>query len=75
MSSERYLNCVELPYRSLCVEHERMPSYSPYQSVETVNLSNSSKKIKTVVSSITRSCMAAGRPITRRVSEKARSNE
>jgi hypothetical protein len=75
MSSERYPNLLEVPYRSLCVEHERLPSYSPYQSAETVNLSNSSEKSKTLVSSITCGCMAAGRPMNRRVSEKAGSNE
>jgi hypothetical protein len=75
MSIERYPNLLKVSHRSLRFEHERMPSYSPYQSVETVNLSNSSEKSKTLVSSITCSCMAAGRPITRRVSEKARSNE
>jgi hypothetical protein len=38
MSSERYPNCFELPYRSLCVEHKHVPNSSCDQSVEALAL-------------------------------------
>jgi hypothetical protein len=38
MSSERYPNCLELPYRSLCVEHKHVPNSSCDQSVEALAL-------------------------------------
>jgi hypothetical protein len=38
MSSERYPNCLELPYRSLCVEHKHVPISSCDQSVEALAL-------------------------------------
>ena len=38
MSSERYPNCLEVPYRSLRVEHKHAPISSCDQSVEALAL-------------------------------------
>jgi hypothetical protein len=57
MSSERYSNCLELPYRSLRIEHKHVPISSCDQSVEAFALLEIIREEQRPRIALSRSCI------------------